>query len=154
MRELKKLGESFVYAFRGIAFCVRNERNMRIHVCAAVYAFVFALIFYDFTKSELALLSLTCALVISLETVNTAIEKLTDKASPEFSKSAKVVKDAAAGAVLVSAVAAVTVGVTLFWSPAKFREIADYFSVNVFALAALALSLILTCIFVFSGGKE
>jgi len=53
-----------------------------------------------------------------LEVVNTAIERLTDKASPEFSPLAKAAKDAAAGAVLLASIAAVIVAVILFGEPA------------------------------------
>jgi diacylglycerol kinase len=152
--KLYNLAKSFTHAFRGIAFAVRYERNMRIHIAATVYVMFTALMFYEFSHTELMLLILTCALVMSLELVNTALEALTDKASPEFSALAKAAKDAAAGAVLVTSGAAVVIGGILFWDIAKFREIADYFTGNVFAVIALVFSLILTCIFIFTGKQR
>lgn len=146
--------KSFSHAFRGIAVCVRYERNMRIHIVAAVYVLFFALCFYDMAKTELILLILTCVSVMSLEIVNTAIELLTDKASPEYSALAKAAKDAAAGAVLLSAAAAVVIGVILFWDIEKFTEIALFFAGNIYALIVLAVSLVLSCIFIFTGKER
>ena len=60
------------------------------------------------------------------EMVNTAIEVVIDKVSPQYSALAKVGKDVAAGAVFVSALAAVIVGITLFWDLERFEVIFKY----------------------------
>jgi diacylglycerol kinase len=105
---------SFKNAFKGILFCIRNERNMRIHIAVTLIVLTVSVCFYEHTRTQRILLVLTCALVMSLEIVNTAIESLTDKLSPELSPLAKAAKDCAAGAVLVAAIAAVVIGVMLF----------------------------------------
>jgi diacylglycerol kinase len=145
---------SFKNAFRGIAFCIRYERNMRVHIVAALFITPFALFFYELTKAELLLLILTCALVITLEMLNTAIEVLTDKASPRYSVLAKIAKDTAAGAVLTAAAAAVVIGVILFWDLAKFGEIAQIFANNPLFLLLFILFVILSCVFIFSGKER
>jgi len=146
---MRSLAKSFGYAISGIAYCVKSERNMRIHITLFVYALYFALRFYGFSKTELVLLILTVASVPAFEAVNTAIERLADKAVPEVCNSVKHAKDAAAGAVLISAIAAAAVGVLLFWDAETFGEIADYFIGNVFALIALLASLALSSMFIF-----
>ena len=127
---------------------------MRIHTTATVYVILTALFFYELTRTELILLILTCVLVLSLEIINTAIEVLTDKASPEYSALAKAAKDAAAGAVLFSAIAAVVIGVILLWDLEKFREMGVFFGENLYALVALIISMILACVFIFTGKER
>jgi diacylglycerol kinase (ATP) len=148
------LRRSFACAASGIAFCVRYERNMRIHLVVFAYVMFAAIAFYEFTRAELILLILTCTNVMSLEIVNTAIEVLTDKASPERSALAKVAKDAAAGAVLMSALAAATVGLILFGDLSRFAEILDFFNKNILATVALAVSVVISIIFVFTGKER
>lgn len=148
-KKIHGLGKSFAYAASGIAFCIRRERNMRIHAAAFAYAMYFAIRFYGFSRGELILLTLTSAAVIALEAVNTAIELLTDKRYPEVCDAAKNAKDAAAGAVLIAAAAAVAVGIMLFWDVKVFGEIAAYFAGNIFRVIALAASIGLGGVFIF-----
>lgn len=101
------------HAFSGIIHCVLHERHMRVHVIAAAYIIYFS-IALGLSGTNLAVILLTCAAVMSLEAVNTAIEAVVDIISPEHSRLAKVAKDAAAGAVLISAVAAVAIAAAVF----------------------------------------
>ena len=137
MDKLYSLAKSFKYAFNGIRFCVRHEKNMRIHIVATLYVLYFSQ-FYNFTRAEYILLILTCVIVLSLEMLNTAIEVVIDKVSPEYSALAKVGKDVAAGAVFVSALASVIVGVFLFWDIDTFGMIWKYFTGDIFNSAMLA----------------
>ena len=102
------------YAIAGIIYCVRKERNMKIHIAAALLV-LGAAWNWGLSRIELAVLLVTIAAVMAVEIINTAIEALVDKVSPEFHPLAKAAKDAAAGAVLVQALAAVGVGYVLFW---------------------------------------
>ena len=72
-QERRALFKSFLYAFRGVRFCVKNERNMRIHLAAAVFVTVFSLV-YGLTPGEYAVLFLTMGAVVAAEAVNTAVE--------------------------------------------------------------------------------
>lgn len=153
---LKGVGKSFFCAFRGIVYCVRHERNLRFHLVAAVYVFYFST-FYDFSRAEYAALALTCAFVIAAELFNTAVEVVIDKISPRFSVFAMIGKDIAAGAVLVSAAAALTVGAVLFWDVPTLSRILNFFISHWLPPLVLLLSAVFSVLFVFSakerGGK-
>lgn len=115
-RQVRSLAMSFVYAFRGVGYCIRTGRNMRIHLVVTVYVLAFAP-FYRFETAEFLLLLVAIGLVLFAETVNTAIEVLVDMEKPCYNISARIVKDVAAGAVLICAVFAAAVGVILFGKP-------------------------------------
>ncbi|MCL1881519.1 MAG: diacylglycerol kinase family protein [Oscillospiraceae bacterium] len=154
LEKLQSLRKSFAFAFSGIAFCIRYERNMRIHIVMLLYVMFTAIVFYDLTRAEFLILILTCTSVISLEVVNTAIEVLTDKTCPERSALAKVAKDAAAGAVLLAALTAIIVGVVLFWDMEVFGRIVNYFATNILSSIALILSVVLSLMFIFTGKER
>lgn len=109
---LTALFRSFGYAAKGIAACVK-ERNFRVHIVAAIYVPLFARHFLH-TAGEWTALVLTIALVMVTEAVNTAVEQMVDNLCPERHPIAGRVKDIAAGAVLISAIAAVAVAAVLF----------------------------------------
>ena len=118
---MKGLFHSFRWAWCGIVYCLRTQRNLRIHLVAAALALWFAGQF-GLERGEYALLWLTIGLVVAAELFNTAAEKLTDLCCPGFDRRAGLVKDIAAGAVLLAAAAALGVGVSLFWQPALWRQ--------------------------------
>jgi diacylglycerol kinase len=101
---------SFKFAFEGIAHTFRTQRNFKVH-CGITVLVVGMGLALGIGPSEWAILAVTIALVFQAELVNTALEALVDKVSPEFHPLAKVAKDCAAGAVLVTALGAVVVGV-------------------------------------------
>ena len=80
---------------------IRQEPHLRFHLTAAAFVLYFQR-YFALERSELALLILTIALVISAELVNTAIERTVDLCCPQRNPLAKLAKDAAAGAVLVA----------------------------------------------------
>ena len=126
MFSLVKFFRGFVYAGKGIMTAVREERNVRFHLCAAVSVYLFSL-FYDFDAVRYAILTLTVALVIALELANTAIERAVAKPDAAHDAFAGAAKDVAAGAVLVAAIGAVLVGVCLFADAAALRRVAGFF---------------------------
>ena len=150
---MKGLLKSFVYAGNGILWCLKNERNMRAHFSLCVYMYAYLLV-YDFfvlTKTEWAIILLCNALVFSLEIVNTAIEKAVDLATEKQNPLAKISKDAAAGAVLVSAIFSVIVGLVILLQPDAFRAMAEYYKERIYLLVILAASLVLTFGFILKG---
>ncbi len=150
---MRGLLRSFLYAFRGFARSVKSERNLRIHLTAAVYVTAFSF-FYGLSKAEYVLLILTFSSVISCELINTAIEKTVDICSPEYSRSAEFAKDAAAGAVLITAVFSVITGIILFGDIAVIKEIFEYYRSHIFALAGLVLSIAAAGLFIFYPFKK
>lgn len=152
LNRLYNLKMSFVYAWRGIRFCVTHEKNMRIHIVVAC-AVLFLSVFYDFSAAEAAILIITCAIVMALEMINTAIEVIIDKVSPQYSALAKVGKDVAAGAVFVAALSAIIVGITMFWDVERFKIIWLFFTSDI-TNAALLLGFVSAAILFINSGKK
>lgn len=117
------LFESFAFAFRGISYALRHERNLRVHFSAMIYVLFFAVRYYDLSNTQYALILLVIGFVITCEMINTAIEKTIDLKTPVYNGLAKIAKDVAAGAVLVSSVTAVLVSFLLFWDIEIFAVI-------------------------------
>ena len=104
---------SFGHAFRGVGSALRSEVHLRFHAVATVV--VLGLGFYcGLGRLEWALVALAVAGVWTAELLNTAIEALTDLASPNFHPLAGKAKDVAAGAVLLAAAGAAAVGALVF----------------------------------------
>ena len=112
--EMKKLLESFNHAINGIIDAVRTQRNMKIHIVAAIGVLI-ACFFFDISKAEFLSLAITITMVISAELVNTAVEAAVDLNTNYYHPLAKVAKNTAAGAVLVTAINALLVGYIVFW---------------------------------------
>lgn len=112
----KCVGQSFINAFNGFFQAVAKERNMKIHIVAAIMAIILGMLFKLDTPRWIAVI-IAIGLVFVCELFNTAIELLTDMVSPEYSKQAKRVKDTSAAAVLVSAVISVIIGTIVFLGP-------------------------------------
>jgi diacylglycerol kinase (ATP) len=108
-RTATPLIQSFNYAFEGVIWTLRSQRNMRIHFAVATVVLVLAFA-YDVTKLELIALLLAISFVLVAEMVNTAIESVTDIATTSYNPLAKLAKDIAAGAVLVASVTAGVIG--------------------------------------------
>lgn len=111
--KFKKLVESFNAAINGVIDTARTERNMKIHLCAAILVLI-ACFFFDISKVEFLVLVMTICMVIAAELINTAIEAAIDMTTNYYHPLAKVAKNAAAGAVFVTAIGAVVVGFIIF----------------------------------------
>ena len=118
MKELKRFSgadrvRSFSYALNGIVNLIKREHNARIHL-AAVIAVVILGVILDIAAFEWALITLAVGLVFISELLNTAAECLSDFVCLERNEKIRLIKDYAAGAVLVSAIVAVTIGMIIF----------------------------------------
>jgi diacylglycerol kinase len=107
-----KIVRSFYFAFAGLAYLLRTQRNARIHVLVGAVACALGA-WVRITRVEWAVLVFTIALVLILEGLNTAVEAAIDLASPKIHPLAKVAKDLAAGMVLIAALASVAVGLLI-----------------------------------------
>lgn len=141
------------YALSGIIATIKNERNFRFHLIITNLIIVFAY-FYGITRVEWAILAVMIGLVLSSELLNTAIERTVDTATCEIRESAKLAKDASAGAVLILAIASIIVGSFLF---GDFQKIADtltlIFTSPKILIPCLALG-IFDVLFLIFGGKN
>ena len=104
---------SFRFAFNGLKVLFLEEHNSRIHLVIALVV-IMAGFLCKITNYEWLAILLSLGLVISLEIVNTALEKIADFISPEYDLRIKVIKDLAAAGVMVGAFAAVGVGLVVF----------------------------------------
>jgi len=110
----QKMLDSFNYAIEGIIHAFRTQRNMRFHMIAALLVLTVCFL-YDLSKPELLAIVISISLVLTTELVNTAIEFTIDLYTSNYHHLAKHAKNAAAGAVLVTALNAVVVGFIIFW---------------------------------------
>lgn len=110
---LKKRLDSFRFAFVGIGWLFRSQFNARAHLAAAI-GVVAAGFYFEISNMEWCLIALSISSVLAAEAFNTALEGLTDLVSPHHHPLAGRVKDVAAGAVLLTAIGAATVGAIVF----------------------------------------
>jgi diacylglycerol kinase len=110
---MKNRIHSFRHAIRGIGMVLKSEKNMQIHLIVAVLVII-AGIFFKINITEWMLCLLCFGLVLGAEMVNTSIEKLVDLVSPQRHELAGKAKDIAAGAVLICALIAASVGLIIF----------------------------------------
>ena len=110
---IKRLRKSFGYAFKGIDDVIEHEPNMKIHVVAAILVVIMAFIL-KVSIIEWIILVLLIGAVLAAETINTTIENLVDMYTKEYDEKAKVVKDTAAGTVLILAITSAIIGLIIF----------------------------------------
>lgn len=122
---------------------------MRVHAVACGYVLFFAFRL-ELSRGELACLFLTMGAVTAAECMNTAVEKLSDFTEKRYNPRIRVVKDLAAGAVLLSAIAAAFVGVAVLWRPELWTSIKELCASPV-SLALLAASVLAAVLFVVLG---
>ncbi|MFG6114294.1 diacylglycerol kinase family protein [Halobacillus sp. MO56] len=109
----KKRGIGFRYAWRGIIIVAKTERNIKIHITAAVIVLILSWLLH-LSPVEWTVILLIIALVLTLEMVNTSIEKAMDHLAPDIHPAVGAIKDIAAGAVLVAAFFSVIIGLIIF----------------------------------------
>ena len=104
---------SFTYAVHGIAHFITHEHNAKSHGIATILVVILGL-YVDLTRTEWIIVLLTCGLMLCAEAFNTAIERVVDLCSPNYSELAKQAKDIAAGAVLILAIFVAIIGGIIF----------------------------------------
>ncbi|MBR4492432.1 MAG: diacylglycerol kinase family protein [Bacteroidales bacterium] len=110
---IKRRLKSFRYAFSGLRVLVREEHNARIHLFATVCVIVMGVAF-RISCTEWMAVAFAIGLVFGMEAVNSAVENICDFVCPERDARIKKIKDLAAAAVLLSAIAALAVGLFIF----------------------------------------
>ncbi|UFJ43148.1 diacylglycerol kinase family protein [Brevibacillus humidisoli] len=120
MRRARRFWRSFGYACAGLLHTVKTQRNMQIHVAAALLTLLGAW-WLDISRTDLLLVFFAIGLVMALELVNTSIEAAVDLVTEEWHAKAKIAKDAAAGAVLLAALTAAVIGLWVYGPPLVAR---------------------------------
>ncbi len=114
-RRNRTFWESLSKAWAGLLWAVRAERNVPLLLVGAILALALALVL-GLSGPELALLILVIAVVLAAELFNTALERLLDLLHSEYHPQVRQIKDLAAGAVLLTALGSLAVGLLLFAS--------------------------------------
>ncbi|WP_288447322.1 diacylglycerol kinase family protein [uncultured Chryseobacterium sp.] len=105
--------KSFLNAFRGVFMMIKTERNFQIELLAFLIN-LFFIFYFRLHYSDAALVLMASFAVLSAEIFNTAVEKICDIVQPDFDKRIGLIKDIAAGAVVLTAIAAVIVGILVY----------------------------------------
>lgn len=108
-----KIFHSFPYAWQGLKFCFVTQLNFKAHVLLAVLTILMALVLH-ISQSEWLVILLCIMGVLSLEMINTAIESLCNVVQREIHPGIRIVKDVSAGAVLISAIISLVIGLVIF----------------------------------------
>ena len=122
MRIAKNPLDSFRYAVEGIIYTFRTQKHMRFHFFSVVLVLLVGLLF-RLDKTEMVILLFTVSMVLVAEMFNTAVEAIVDLITDTYHPLAKLAKDIAAGAVLVTTVNAIVVGFLLFLTEQHLDEI-------------------------------
>ena len=115
---LRKWIISANHAIEGILHAAKTQRHMRYHLYAAIVVLLTGFV-VGISWGEFVILITLAILVISIEMINTALETITDILFKEYDTRAKIIKDIAAGAVLVSAVGSLTIGYVILSRPVE-----------------------------------
>src|ERR1700710_2418552 len=110
---MKKFIRGFYFAFKGLAYATKTQLNFRVHLVAAFAAIILGFLL-KLSVHEWLWISLSCAIVLITELLNTSLEILTDLVSPDYNKLAGHVKDVAAGAVVIAALFSLITGIVIF----------------------------------------
>jgi diacylglycerol kinase (ATP) len=110
---------SFKFAFQGIWIMLKSQHNAWVHACATILV-ILAGLYFKLSSREWCWIVLAIMAVWTSEALNTAFEFLADAASPEYHPLVKKSKDVAAGAVLISAIGSVIIGILVF-APCLFK---------------------------------
>lgn len=106
--------KSFVYAFNGAYKLITTEHSIMVQFLIAVGVTIMGF-FFNLTAHEWMFQTLAIGLVLGVEGINTAIEKVADFIHPDFDARIGFIKDIAAGAVFLAALAALAVGVIIYY---------------------------------------
>lgn len=150
---IKRFLKSAGYAVDGFLLGVREERNVRIDLVAMIVVLRLAL-FYDFDRTQWAVVILLVFLIPSLELLNTAVERAVHKPDTAHYMPAGQAKDAAAGGVFLMALGAVIVGFVMFWDTAVFSRILAYYMSRPLNAAAVALFAVGAYLFIIKDNFE
>ena len=115
MKRLKKFIKSFYHAFRGLQsiYCDKEEVNLRVESVIGVLVIALGFI-VRLERNEWMWIILCCAMVLSLELINSSLEKILDRFHPHPDKVIGNIKDVSAASVLIASIASAIIGILIF----------------------------------------
>jgi len=114
MLHIKQTIRSFVRACQGLKRVWQDEQNFRIEVAVAILVAV-AMFYFQITLKEAVILILVIFTVLILEIINTVLERMADILKPKIHHYVAVLKDMMAAAVFLASLAAIAIGILIFW---------------------------------------
>lgn len=114
MYKIKRLLKSFKYAINGLIKIFKEEQNLQIQFFFGALVLALAW-FYRIEKTELLLIIFSIGLVLLMETINSAVERVADVLRPRINDYIKEIKDITAAAVMLSAIISLIIGISIFW---------------------------------------
>ena len=114
MISLKKFTKSLRFALRGLSILWKNEPNFRWHTVIALAVIVFML-YLGVDRGDAVIIILVITFIFSLEIANTVVERLVDMLKPRLHTYAESIKDLTAALVLIGSIAAILIGVFIFY---------------------------------------
>lgn len=144
---IKKFLSSLTYAVKGFVLGVKEERNMRIDLVCMLIVLRLSF-FYNFDKTQWALVIMLIFLIPSLELINTSVERAVDRPDSEHYMQAGRAKDAAAGGVFFMAAGAVIIAFVLFWDLSVIKQIISYYFSHVLRIGAVILFAVISYVFI------
>jgi diacylglycerol kinase (ATP) len=155
---LRKWIQSANHAIEGILHAAKTQRHMRYHLYAAMFVLILSFVI-GVSWTEFVVLVTLSIIVISVEMLNTAIEIITDILFKEYDQRAKIIKDTAAGAVLITALGAVIIGYIILFEPAKRffyngLSIAKHTGTDIAVVALLVVLILVVILKAFFGKGE
>lgn len=115
MKKNKSWLKTFQHAAEGCWYAFRTQRNFKIHFLISLLVLLLAW-YFKISKIELLFLTLAITFGLAIETVNTAIETVTDLVTQEFHPLAKIAKDVSAGAMLITSIGLTILAIIIFSS--------------------------------------
>lgn len=146
---------SFNYAIEGVVYALRTQRNMRLHVIAALLVLIGSLVL-DVGRMALVAIIFAISLVFIAELINTAVEATVDLAIDTYDPVAKIAKDVSAGAVLIAATNAVVIAFLVLFDPVRIvaQSGLDWVHIAPTGLTAVALGLVLLGVIVLKAANR
>jgi len=114
MIRIKRLLKSFKYAISGLVKIFKEEQNLRIQFFLGLLAMCFAY-FFKIEKIEFLLIIFSVGLVILMETINSAVERIADILKPRINNYIKEIKDITAAAVMIASIISLIIGIIIFY---------------------------------------
>lgn len=114
MIRIKRLFKSFRYAINGLIRIFKEEQNLKIQAFLGLIALLLAW-FFRIEKIELLLIVISIGLVLLMETINSAVERVTDVLRPRINDYVKEIKDITAAAVMLASFISLIIGIIIFW---------------------------------------
>lgn len=114
MNRIKQFFKSLSYAFRGLKYTIKKEKNFQNELAIGLLV-ILAMIYFKVTRFEMVVLFIIIVGVLVMEILNTIVERVVDVLKPRVNPYARLIKDLMAASVLLSAILSIIIGFIIFF---------------------------------------